>query len=379
MPASMPPFEVFRAGTHVDMGGRELTFSAADIAAMAAAFKPERRAAPLVVGHPRHDAPAYGWVDRLEAREGSLWAHPVDAEPAFAELVRTKRFPNRSVMLLPPGAAGNPVPDAYYLKHVGFLGAQAPAVQGLKPISFSADEEAVQIGFMEAGTAWRFSSIGRLFRALRERLIAEKDVETADRVLPTYAIEDLEAAGREAEAAPLPAYSEPSKEPTVTDTTAERAAERAAALDARERELQAREQQLNTQALGFAEREARDRAAEDTALVDSLVAEGRLIPALKPDTLAFMAQLQVGEATIAFAEGGAKHTPRAAFHALLGRLPKVVPLGEVATGEGEAPVDGRDPKAINRAALAYQESERKEGREVTIIDAVDHVMKGNAA
>lgn len=376
MAASLPPFEVFRAGTHVDMGGRELTFSAADIAAMAAAFNPAQRGAPLVVGHPSQDAPAYGWVDKLEARGGSLWAHPVDAEPAFAELVRTKRFPNRSIMLLPPGGAGNPSADAYYLKHVGFLGAQAPAVQGLKPIAFSADEEAVQIGFMERGTAWRFASIGRLFRGFREQLIADKDLETADRIVPSYAVEDLEAAGHEAEVTPLPAFTEPSKEPDVTDTTAERQA----ALDARERELAAKEQKLQAQEHGFAEREAQDRRTEDAALVDRLVAEGRLLPAMKADTLAFMADLSsTGEATIAFAEGGAKHTPRAAFHALLGRLPKVVPLGELATGDGGTQVDVRDPVAINREAVAYQERERVQGREVTIIDAVDHVMKGKAA
>ena len=37
---ALPAFEIFRAGTHTDMGGRTLSFTAADIAAMAAAYDP---------------------------------------------------------------------------------------------------------------------------------------------------------------------------------------------------------------------------------------------------------------------------------------------------------------------------------------------------
>lgn len=370
-PSTMPPFEIFRAGTHTDMGGRTLSFSAADIAAMAAAYDRGLREAPLVVGHPTHDAPAYGWVDRLEARGDTLLAHPAQTDAAFAEMVKAGRFKNRSVMLLPPGAAGNPSGTAHYVKHVGFLGAQAPAVQGLKPIAFAADEEAVQIGFMEA---WQAGSIARMFRGLREWLIAEKGQEAADQALPNYAIEDVEAAARVAPQA-IPAFTEPTQENHVTENLAAR--EAALALEAtRQSEERAR---LDAQALAFAEREAADRAREDVTLVDRLVAEGRLLPVLRADTLAFMAALPVGEATFAFAEGQMKLNQHGAFRELLGRMPKLIPLGEIAGGEGVRKVDVSDPAAIQREALAYQERERKEGREVSDVQAVNFITQGASA
>jgi hypothetical protein len=375
---ALPAFEIFRAGTHTDMGGRTLSFSAADIAAMAAAYDPAQREAPLVVGHPKHDAPAYGWVARLEARGEALLAHPREdqTDSAFAEMVKAGRFKHRSVMLLPPGAAGNPSPSAHYVKHVGFLGAQAPAVQGLKPIAFAADEEAVQIGFMEP---WHMGSLARLMRGLREWLIGEKGTEAADQVLPSYAIEDLEAAARmpAAPAMPSPAFTEPN--PSEENTVPNDLAEREAALAAEAARLQAESDRLAAQALAFAEREAADRAREDGVLLDSLVAEGRLLPALRADAAAFMAALPVGEATFAFAEGQAKQTPHAAFRALLGKLPKIVPLGVTAGGEGVRRVDLNDARAIEREASAFMEREAREGRTVTIIQAVAAVTQGEAA
>ncbi|MEI6158361.1 MAG: phage protease [Roseococcus sp.] len=371
---ALPAFEIFRAGTHTDMGGRTLSFTAADIAAMAAAYDPAQREAPLVVGHPSHDAPAYGWVAKLEARGDTLLAHPDQTDPAFAEMVKAGRFKHRSVMLLPPGAAGNPSSSAHYVKHVGFLGAQAPAVQGLKPISFAAEEEAVQIGFMEP---WQVGSLARMLRGLREWFIAEKGTDTADQVLPSYAIEDLEAAARAAPPAVSPAFTEPnpSEENTVPDTLAEREA----ALAAEATRLQAEGTRLAAQALAFAEREAADRAREDGLLLDGLVAEGRLLPALRADTLAFMAALPVGEATFAFAEGQPKQTPHAAFRELLGKLPKIIPFGTVAGGEGIRRVDRNNAAEIQREAAAFMEREARDGRTVTITQAVAAVTQGEAA
>lgn len=385
---ALPAFEIFRAGTHRDMAGRTLSFSAEDIAAIAAAYDPAQREAPLVVGHPKHDAPAYGWVARLEAKGDTLLAHPREdqTDAAFAEMVRAGRFKNRSVMLLPPGAAGNPSGSAHYLKHVGFLGAQPPAVQGLKPIAFAAEEEAVQIGFMEP---WVVSSLARLLRGMREWFIAEKGTETADQVLPGYAIEDLETSARAVPAAPSPAFTEsnpPEENPVPNDPAAPRAqdalpalAAREAALAAEATRLQEERERLAAQAAAFAERETADRAREDAALLDSLVAEGRLLPALRGDALAFMAALDAGEASFAFAEGQAKQTPHAAFRALLGKLPKIVPLGVVAGGDGVRRVNAGDAKEIEREAAAFMEREKREGRSVTIIQAVQAVTQGAAA
>lgn len=135
---ALNPLHIFKAGTWRDYGtGRSLTFSAADLAATAAAYDPAKHEAPLVVGHPALDDPAYGWVRSLFARDLDLEGTPRQVETAFAEMVNAERFNQISASFFLPTAPSNPVPGVYYLKHVGFLGAAAPAVKGLRKPTFN--------------------------------------------------------------------------------------------------------------------------------------------------------------------------------------------------------------------------------------------------
>lgn len=131
---------IFRAGDFVSAEGTEVSFTAADLAAIAAAYDPASDPAPLVVGHPRMDDPAYGWVGRLEVQGDVLVAHPDQVEPGFAETVNAGRYRKISAQFYPPDHSGNPAPGQYYLKHVGFLGAHAPAVKGLGTVSLGAGD-----------------------------------------------------------------------------------------------------------------------------------------------------------------------------------------------------------------------------------------------
>src|SRR5690606_10586760 len=64
--ASLPlGIEIFKAGTRTDDSGTVHTISKADLAASVAAYDPAVHEAPHTVGHPKHNAPAYGWVERL--------------------------------------------------------------------------------------------------------------------------------------------------------------------------------------------------------------------------------------------------------------------------------------------------------------------------
>lgn len=132
-------FAIFRAGHHVDMRGFDASYSAADVDMMAAVFDEQRMPAPIVIGHPVDNQPAYGLVRKLIARSGTLFAL-ADILPAFAELVRAGRYKNRSASFYRPDAVANPVPGAWYLRHVGFLGAAAPAVKGLGDANFTSQE-----------------------------------------------------------------------------------------------------------------------------------------------------------------------------------------------------------------------------------------------
>lgn len=118
--------EIFRAGDFGDKG--HWPVEALD--RIAETYDPAVHAAPVVIGHPKDDAPAWGWVRRLRRAGRSLWAQLTKVAPGFAELLRQGRFLQRSVSFykyLP--IAGGP-----YLRHLGWLGAQPPEVKGLQPI-----------------------------------------------------------------------------------------------------------------------------------------------------------------------------------------------------------------------------------------------------
>jgi len=142
--------EIFRAGTHIDDAGTSHSFSEADLAATAKAYDPTIREAPLCVGHPESDKPAFGFVRALQLNaDGRLAMSTADVHPQFAEMVRERRFPKRSASFYPPKHPNNPTPGTWYLRHVAFLGAQPPAVSGLRDIQFG-DDSAGLVNFSEA-------------------------------------------------------------------------------------------------------------------------------------------------------------------------------------------------------------------------------------
>lgn len=364
----MQRIHVFRAGSHTPMSGATLAFAEADLAATARAYDPAKHEAPIVVGHPKLDAPAYGWIGGLTAEGGDLFATPKQVEPAFAELVKDGRFKKVSVAFFKPDHPSNPVPGTYYLKHVGFLGATPPAVKGLKPIEFAADDaDTLTVEFGEASPwrlSWLLSDIAALFRGVRDHLVARDGVEEAEKVLSGDRVQRIaeEAARMQAESttAPSSSFADPPATPPAPSTEKTRVTEE---------ELAARERAIADREAAFAAKLAADRKAEDAAFVEGLVHAGRLAQGLAPRVVAFMGALDA-EGEIEFADAGksVKETPRAAFRALLSQLPKVVAFGEFAGGEGPGAGDAAptaefagqrtdpDRMGLHRKALAYQKA-----------------------
>lgn len=115
MPPTEPTrarIEVFRPGTFRPMGGEPITYSAADLRAIADAYDAEGAPAPVVVGHPEVDSPAFGWVKRFDFDPGAgrLFAELDEIEPQFAEMVKAGRFRKVSMAFFSPQASHNPVP-----------------------------------------------------------------------------------------------------------------------------------------------------------------------------------------------------------------------------------------------------------------------------
>ena len=366
------PIEIFRTGRHTAMSGLTLQFSEADLAASAAAYDPALHEAPIVVGHPATDAPAYGWISGLAVAGDRLQAQPSGVDAAFAELVRQQRFKHVSASFYTPTAPGNPKPGVYYLRHVGFLGAQPPAVKGLKPVNFAAGTD----GVVEFSDAWTIGTIARLLRGLREWIIGREGQDAADRALPTWDLDALteQAAMERSEAIAAPAYAEPTpqQEPQVPDTTAPAPDPGAARIA----ELQAEVDRLRIQSAAFAEREAEARRADDAAFLERLTTEGRLLPATRPLAAGLLAALDGGEA-LAFAEGRQAETPRLALRALLAAAPVAVHFGEIAPPGAVLTRD--DPQAIALAAQQLQDKERAAGRDISFAEAVDRVAQTTGA
>lgn len=88
----MKKIPAFRAGTHTDMNGKTITFNREHLIATANAYNPNLHEAPIVIGHPLTDDPAYGWIDHFAVEGDELIAIPVQVEPVFGEMVDKGRI-----------------------------------------------------------------------------------------------------------------------------------------------------------------------------------------------------------------------------------------------------------------------------------------------
>lgn len=284
--------EVFRPGTFTPMGRDPISYTAADLRAIADAYDPQTAPAPVVVGHPSVDAPAYGWIDRFDydAATDRLFATVTDIDPGFADLVKAGRFRKVSMAYFSPDQAHNPVPGVWYPKHLGFLGAAPPAVPGLRNAAFAGDAGAIFTATFGDPAAEETAGI---LRALREFFIDRFGLEDADRALPGWRIEWLGEMGKAPAAPafsadPAPAQSQPASKETIVS-------EPDPAFAAREAELAARERQL-------AERAAEIAHADHVAFAERLVEEGRLLPVSRDKVVAKAATKDLETALAGVAE-----------------------------------------------------------------------------
>jgi hypothetical protein len=115
----------------------------------------------VVVGHPKDNAPAYGWVESLKRDGEVLWAKLKDIVPEFREWLDKKLYKKRSISLYPDGS----------LRHVGFLGAVPPAVKGLPDPAFrndgGADVTEIDLDFAEGGVRLHRAGYENAMRLIR--------------------------------------------------------------------------------------------------------------------------------------------------------------------------------------------------------------------
>ena len=359
-------YEIFRAGTRTDANGNTVTITEADLAAAAQAYDPKVHEAPIVVGHPKADAPAYGWVKSLGVQNGVLTADFAQVDEGFADLVKAGRYKKVSASFYPPTSPNNPKPGIWTLRHVGFLGAQPPAVKGLSAISFAEGE--VYVEFAEDAHLQTASLLSRF----RDWFISRFGLEEADKVLPDWQIEAIKElatvpqtyAPAEFTESPPPPENHENKE-TPMSLEQELAVEKAAREAA---EKQAAESQAELKKLQDEQHAAlRDGAHEQNAeFAEGLVKEGRLKPADKDLVVKVLDFAEYpDDVTADFGEGSKKQPLSAALRAFFTAvLPKQIQGGEMAKGQTPSGLaadfaEASDPEALSHhqraLALAVKE------------------------
>ena len=354
----MKAIHFFYKGTHTDMNGNTLNFAQSALHEMQESYDPALHEAPLVIGHPDNDAPAFGWVESIEATDEGAFANPKQVEPKFAQIVSEGRYKKISAAIFMPWAKQNPVPGKHYLKHIGFFGGATVALKGLKPIEFQGEDKDVAV--------------------------IECDVSLfSDNRSKEPMADDATKAALEAENTRLKAELEANKQKQQQTANF---AEKQAELELIELELKRQQTAINTKALAA----KRDSIA---AFVGSFIDkggknEGKLLPRHREPLIQVMMQLDKAD-TLKFGEGVPEQNPQ---HWMKGFLTEVLDgePAKVAFGE-KAPADNIPAAPTAEKILDLPEGQKVDAEsekvlqqaymyaaqhKVDINDAIDVVLSG---
>jgi hypothetical protein len=388
----------FIAGTHKTRLGQEVTIDAVDLSASAKAYNPELHEAPLVIGHPEGKAPAYGWIESCDVNGDNFFVTPKQVNPDFAELHNSGAFKKRSMSFYHPDNELNPVPGVWYPRHLGFLGAQAPAIKGLNGFEFGEGEGDGDILTVEFGEVEDRIEAG-MWRNLREWILAKFGKDDADSAVAGYDVDFLQAEAvrpkeqdkGEISPAQSPTNAGFSEHQAQTKSTNKEGDMTPEEIAAKQAELDAQQATLDAQAAEFSERETalteREEATHRTGcadFVESLVDGGKVMPAQKDNLIEFMAGLEHVE-TVEFSEGDetVKKSPLQYMKDYLNAQPKFVDFGEHPAGDDANASFGvtvnvpagyevnTEKAGIHAKAVAFAESNK-----VDYITAVKAVSKG---
>lgn len=370
--------EVFKVGTHTDSKGRQVSFSKADVEQMVENHK--LGAAPAVIGHPKDTAPAYAQVDQYKLDEdGRLFAKFDKINPAFEKGVESGAYYNRSVSVIKDKVHG------WRVRHVGWLGAMPPAIDGLAPVEFSADDETC-FEFAAPGYSlvWGLESCAKLLRRLRDRMIEKDGLEEADTTLPQYEIDSVNESASTARAQfnddkPASLFNQPTEEDHMISQEQHDAA---VALARSEGEAAGKKGMVPEAEFSAAQAELliikkAEQKARINAQITDWKAKGVILPRDEAGLSEYMASLEDEgkEFSFAKAEGGEqKKTASAFFAEFMATRGPVVKIGGKKDGDEGDALDVSDTAAVSQAASDFMVAEEGKGRHVSAAAAVQHVV-----
>lgn len=360
---------VFKTGQHTDMHGFTRQWTGEDLASIVRNYATREHEAPLVIGHPKLDDPAYGWCKEVRINGTLLEVQVHQVVPQFASLVEQGQYKKRSIALDGDGSGG------WRLRHVGFLGATPPAVAGLPDLvkPFATQPVGTHVMDLEdpapAQTAHHppieTGVIAKALRAMRDFMLSIGGPEWGDRIL-TQQEEDTLIAGVPVGGMPA-LQGRPQEGSNASEGQGEGATEMSTAPQAvtlavqqaeeRMRQEFAAQRQADADRIAALEAENRKQAIQEK--LKDLKRQGKITPAMeKLGLLAFCEQLAgQAETTITFAaaDGSQQTAPLAQwFDRFLALLPKSVELATLVdplddTGRSQAPTQSLMARAEQRA------------------------------
>lgn len=359
--------DAFRPGVHIDASGKCREWTETDCKTIADNYNkvaspdnPDRRIAPVVIGHPQTDSPAYGWIDQARFTAGKLQLKLTQLNDQFVKMLKDGAYKARSISLYPDLS----------IRHLGFLGGAQPAVAGLGPFKFNDSSDVITIQFEEQDMGvdkQEFEELKRensFFKKLFNRFKVE--------VVANHAEEDEDKDDKETEHEETPDGEE------TPEQKKKRLEEALADKDKKEESdmsetVKAKDKQIADLTAKLADIQTNSRKAEYKQFAEKLVSEGRLRPADLNVAIENM-ELRFAADGSQFAEN--QTTPKLdAYRTHLAEQPQIVQFGEMATPRTAAvnPQAVDAEKKVNDFCQAYlTDGKAKTWAEANLLCASEH-------
>lgn len=381
----MKPIHIFKTGTHTDSHGKKIEFSEADLASAIACYDPKLSQAPIVVGHPATDNPAYGWISKMTGKNGNLYAIPEQLNADFSEQVKAGAYKKISPSFYPPNSPNNPVKGSYYLRHVGFLGATPPAIKGLEPVEFSKDDDdfiTLELDFSEPQTPTNEqNTFAQAMKSLWTLVFGEGE---PSEMTTTIDSDNQVNAKPSNESEPNLTINQPeTNKPNPTDEDNDMATQ--AELDAEKARADKLQAQLDERDKAEAKAKAEALAKENADFAEGLVDDGKLAPKDKQMVTAILDGLDTADSVkpVEFGEGDDKQSLKQALKDKLATANTDTfsyLFSEAASKPTNKAVEFDAPQGTavdaDRLAMHNQALEYAEAHNVGYDEAITHVAVG---
>lgn len=322
MPVIEDWVEVFEGGLQTDSSGQSSYWDTGRLDEVAQSYNPARHEAPLVIGHPEHDAPAWGWVEKVKREGNKLLVKFRDVAEEFIDMAKRGLFTKRSVAFYSPDHPQNPHPGKWHLRHVGWLGAMPPAVKGLKNVAFGDTP----------GASFEFQTIYNIKE--------ESNMKTSEQLqaeLDALTVKYNDVVGK---VAALETELKKIKDEKAPDDNEAKFAEATNNLKTAKEEIAKLQKRLFVQ--------------EETAFCENLIKEGKLLPAEKDYEVTELVSKRMIPQEVTFGEK--KTTSYDLHREKLTKRPPFVQFGDSGVGKGKA-------------------EEKEESKAVTTKDVIEAIRK----